>query len=74
MPDELPDLKNAFHRALSADVQRRVINGLQPAPPTTVIQNIARFNQFVAYWLLEKSQCLQPALFPMAKEHTLWNS
>jgi hypothetical protein len=46
--DELPDLENTFYRALSADMQTRVIDDLQPVPPTSVIQNIARFNQFVA--------------------------
>lgn len=45
--DELPDMENTFYRALSADMQTRVIDSLSPAPPTTVGQNIARFNHFV---------------------------
>jgi hypothetical protein len=45
--DELPDMENTFYRALSSDMQTRMIDELNPAPPTTVGQNIARFNQFV---------------------------
>jgi hypothetical protein len=53
--DELPDLENSFYRALSNDLQTRVIDHIHPAAATTLIQNIARFNEFVSLCLQEET-------------------
>jgi hypothetical protein len=53
-PDELPDLENAFYRALSSDLQTKIIDYIHPIPPISVIQNIARFNEFISLCLQEE--------------------
>jgi hypothetical protein len=53
-PETLPDLENAFYRALSTDIQTRVIDRLHATPPTSVIENVNRLNEFVTVCLQEE--------------------
>jgi hypothetical protein len=52
--DEIPDMENTFYRALSNHMQTRVIDQLSPAPPTTLSQNMARFNRFITICIQEE--------------------
>ncbi len=46
-PETLPDLENAFYRALSTDIQTRVIDQLHATPPTSVIENVNRLHHLL---------------------------
>ena len=45
-PAEVPELEAAFYQALSADLQRKLVDTLHEHSSTSILENIKRFNDF----------------------------
>ena len=54
--DEIPNLENTTYQALSHDLQITLVNHLHQAPPTSVRQNVAQFNEFLLQAATEEKQ------------------